>query len=110
MTNERARVMVADDEMVMRLFAKNMCLLYIIAGLGIVLTIISGQYSDHTALFWSFLGCTGATGFFYSLQRRIMADPAGQGRNTHMIVELGTGVFGFATLGLFLWLVVVIWL
>lgn len=87
-----------------------MCLLYIIAGLGIVLTVISGQYSDHTALFWSFLACTGATGFFYSLQRRIMADPAGQGRNTQMIVELGTGAFGFATLGLFLWLVVVIWL
>jgi hypothetical protein len=87
-----------------------MCLLYIIAGLGILLTIISGQYADHTALFWSFLGCTGATGFFYSLQRRIMADPAGQGCKTHIIVELGTGIFGFVTLGLFIWLIIVIWI
>jgi hypothetical protein len=87
-----------------------MCLLYIIAGLGILLTLISGQYSDHTALFWSFLACSAATGFFYSLQRRIMTDPAGQGYNTRLIVELGTGLFGFATLGLFIWLIIVIWI
>jgi hypothetical protein len=87
-----------------------MCLLYIIAGLGILLTNISGQYSDHTTLFWSFLGCTAATGFFYSLQRRIKADPAVQGYNTRLIIELGTATSGFATLGLFIWLMIVIWI
>ncbi len=87
-----------------------MCLIYIIGGLGIVLTLLSGHYSDHTTLFWAFLGCTAATGFFYSLQRRLMADPAGQGRNTMLTIELGTGSFGFATLGLFIWLCIVIWI
>ena len=88
-----------------------MCLLYIIAGLGILLTVLSGQYSDHTGLFWAFLGCTGATGFFYSLQQRIMAAPIlGQRYNIRLIIELGTGTFGFATLGLFIWLMIVIWI
>lgn len=87
-----------------------MCLLYIIAGIGILLTVLSGQYPDHTILFWVFLGCTGATGFFYSLERRIMADPDGQGFNTRLIVSLGTGIFGFASLGLFIWLMVIIWI
>jgi hypothetical protein len=87
-----------------------MCLPYIIAGFGILLTVLSGQYSNHTYLFWVFLGCTAASGFFYSLQRRIMADPAGQGHKTRLIIELGTGVFGFAALGLFIWLMIVIWI
>jgi hypothetical protein len=87
-----------------------MCLLYIIGGIGILLTMLSGQYADHMILFWAFLGCTAATGFFYSLQRRIMADPAGQGYNTRLIIELGTGACGFATLGLFIWLMIVIWI
>ncbi len=39
-----------------------------------------------------------------------MADPAGQGRNTMLTIELGTGSFGFATLGLFIWLCIVIWI
>jgi len=86
-----------------------MCLLYIIAGIGILLTIISGQYSQHTALFWSFLGVTAATSLFYSIQRQIMADSRGQGRKTFMTVELGTGLYGFATLALFIWLCIVIW-
>lgn len=87
-----------------------MCLLYIIAGIGTLLTMVSGQYSQHMALFWSFLGVTAATGFFYSVQRQIMADPRGQGRKTFIIVELGTGLCGFVTLALFIWLCVVIWL
>jgi len=87
-----------------------MCLLYIIGGLGILLTIISGQYDQHTILFWSFLSATVATGFFYSLQRRIMADPRGQGRNTFLTVELGTGICGFITIGLFVWLCIVVWI
>lgn len=86
-----------------------MCLLYIIAGLGILLTIISGQYSDHTGLFWSFLLCTAATGFFYSLQRRIMANQLKQEHKYQMFVEVGTGICGFATIGLFVWLLIVIW-
>ncbi len=87
-----------------------MCLLYIIAGSGILLTVISGQYSQHTLLFWSFLAVTAATGFFYSLQKQIMADPRGQGRKTFMTVEVGTGLCGFVTLALFIWLCIVIWL
>lgn len=87
-----------------------MCLLYIIGGLGILMTVISGQYSQHTILFWSFLAATFATGFFYSLQRQIMADPRGQGKNTFLTVELGTGLCGFTTFGLFIWLSIVIWL
>jgi hypothetical protein len=87
-----------------------MSLLYIIAGIGILLTIISGQYSQHTVLFWSFLAVTAATGFFYSLQRKIMTHPRGQDRKTFMTVELGTGLCGFATLALFVWLCIVIWL
>ena len=87
-----------------------MCLLRFIAGVGILLTILSGQYSDHTILFWVFLGCTVAAGFFYSLWRGIMADPAGQGYNTRLIIELGASIFAWGTFGLFIWLIIVIWI
>lgn len=87
-----------------------MCVLYIMGGFGIVLTLLSGQYSAHTILFWAFLGCAAATGFFYSLERMLAADPVGQGKNTMLTIALGTGLFGFATLGLFVWLCIVIWI
>jgi hypothetical protein len=87
-----------------------MCLLYIIAGLGILLAIISGQYDHHILLFWSFLIAIGLTGFFYSVLRRLIVDPQGQGKNTFLVLELGTGVFGFTAFGLFIWLCIVIWI
>jgi hypothetical protein len=88
-----------------------MCFLYVIAGVGILLTVLSGQYSDHTLLFWAFVVSTFITGFFYSLQHR-MADATGQGLNNRLrlTIEFGTGTSGFATLGLFIWLIIVIWI
>lgn len=87
-----------------------MCLLYLIAALGIILTVVSGQYQEHMVLFWAFLVATAATGMFYSVDRRIRTNPEGIGRGTRLTIEVGTGVCGFATLGLFIWLCVVIWL
>lgn len=87
-----------------------MCLLYIVAGFGILLTVISGQYSHHELLFWSFLSSLVATGFLYSLQRRVKAGYSGYRERTRFFVELGGGVSGFAAFGLFIWLMIVIWI
>lgn len=86
-----------------------MCLIYVLGFTGVLLTIVSGRYQQHAALLWTFLTFTSATGLFYSWKRRMMARPDIQERKASAVAEVGTGVCGFATLGLFVWLCVVIW-
>jgi hypothetical protein len=90
-----------------------MCLVYILIGIGSVLTMISGQYSDHVRLFWSFIGSTIALGLCYSIQRQIMARDTFIDRNPPLVklmFELAVGIFGVAAIVQFIWLCVVIWI
>lgn len=87
-----------------------MCLLFLLATLGTVLTLISGQYSEHTFLFWSFLIFTAATGTFYSAERQISNTPVERVSSKHLTISIGTAVCGVVAFVLFLWLSITIWL
>jgi hypothetical protein len=88
-----------------------MGLLYIIGGIGIFLTVISGQYSDHILLFWSFLGCTAVTGILYSRLRQPIPKAASQDTIARVIaLGLLANFLCFATFVLLVWLCIVIWI
>ena len=73
------------------------------------LAILSGQYRDHTVLFWAFIVAVFMTAGFYKNQRKVAQGQVEFSLRTRQIIELGTGVFGFATAALFIWLMVVSW-
>ena len=86
-----------------------MCLLIIIGFIGIVLTLVSGQYSEHTSLFWFFLGTNLLTAYFYKTYRRAESVQA-TSENILAWLHFLLGVFGLTAGVLFVWLCVVIWL
>ena len=88
----------------------DMCLLYAMLGAGVVLTLLSGQYSDHAILFWAFVVAVFLTAGFYKNQLNVAQGQAKFSLRTRKVIELGTGVFGVATAVLFVWLMVVIWI
>lgn len=84
-----------------------MVLLKIIVVIGVILTIISGQYSDHVVLFWIFIGSCLLTGMLYIGSKSAKNEMKYRQAD---IYEGLTGISGFATLILFVWLCIVIWI
>jgi hypothetical protein len=88
-----------------------MSLLHIITGLGILLTVISGQYSDHKILFWAFLVLNISSTLLYGNRHIIHRHTMGDSPTTlAAIVDGLIAILVLVSVVLFLVLMVVIWI